>query len=356
MVRSVGIEEEFLLLDLRDAKLAPKGGPVAENADHRSDGQFEHEFKREQAELGTDPHEDLAALKVELRRRRAELARSAAVHGSRILALGTAPVDAAATTTGAKRYQAMTEIFGETARAALSCGMHVHVDIDSRDEGVRVLNGIRGWLPVVLALSANSPFLAGRDTAYQSYRSVLWQRWPTAGPSGTFADADDYDRTRAALVASGAALDDGMLYFDARLSATYPTLEFRVADVCARIEDAIVLAGLCRALVDRCAAGRLPAPDPLAARVELVRAAAWRAARYGMEERLLHPVDGQLVPAWDLVDELVEMLRPSLGDLEFDGLAAIRSRGTGSRLQRQVYEATGDLEDVVDALADTTLR
>ncbi len=357
MTRTVGVEEEFLVIDETTADLSPAGEPVADAADRRSGGQFEHELKREQAELGTKPHTDLGPLLEELRGRRAELARSAREHGARVLASGTSPVDDAATTTPDDRYERMNEIFGATARSALSCGMHVHVSINSRAEGIRVLNAIRGWLPVVLALSANSPFRAGRDTTHQSYRSLLWQQWPSAGPAGTFRDEQDYDATVTALIDSGAALDEHGLYFDARLSSSYPTVEIRVADVCVHVEDAVAIAGLCRELVEAAASGALAPPDGVSARVELVRAATWRAARYGMEDTLLHPGTGRLVPAWQLVDELVDTLAAaSSSTSDWTGaLAVIRDRGTGSRLQREVHERTGDLAAVVDAVAEATL-
>ncbi len=355
--RTLGIEEEFLLLDRGDAGLRPVGDPVTQDADRRSDGQFEHELKREQAELGTAPHTDLGDLHTELRQRRAELAASAAEHGTRLVAVGTAPTDDDATTTPDERYRTMRDIFGETARGALSCGMHVHVSVESRERGVQLLNGVRPWLPILLALSANSPFRAGRDTAYESYRGMLWQRWPTAGATAPFADLADYDRTLAALVESGAALDDGMIYFDARLSAKYPTLEFRVADVCVRTADAVTLAGLCRALVEGSARGVLPAVPGPAGRVEVVRAANWRAARYGVTGELVDPRTGGLLDAWQLVDDVLGMLRPVLDDAPqvVEGLELIRARGTGARLQRDVYQRTGDLGAVLDALADATV-
>lgn len=331
---------------------------MAERADERTDGQFEHELKREQAELGSAPHTDLAALLVELRRRRSELAASAAEYGGRLVAAGLGPADTTATSTPNARYERMGQIFGETARTALSCGMHVHVGVDSREDGVRALNAIRGWLPVLLALSANSPFLGGRDTGHQSYRSVVWQQWPTAGPFGTFADADDYDRTLDALIGTGAALDAGMTYFDARLSAHYPTVEIRIADVCAHVEDAAALAGMSRALVDAAVAGRLPVPAGPAARTEVLRGATWRAAKHGVDEQLLHPVRGQLVPAWDLVDELLDRVGASLDADSHairDALGDIARRGNGAALQRRVYAETASMAAVVDALAAATV-
>ena len=111
-----------------------------------------------------------------------------------------------------------------------------------------MIDRIAAWLPLLLALSSNSPFWQGHDTGYASFRTVIWGLWPTAGPSGPFGDAAGYDAAVADLVRSGAALDVGMVYFDARLSASYPTVEIRVADVCTDVRDAVLLAALSRAL------------------------------------------------------------------------------------------------------------
>jgi carboxylate-amine ligase len=354
VVRTVGIEEEFLVLDGETASLRPLGEHAARTASERGSGQFEHELKREQAELGSAPHTDLADLHEDLQARRRELQRGCDEWGARIVATGLSPFPAIASPTPDERYERLAEVFGETARIALSCGMHVHVGVDSRTQGVEVLNAIRCWLPVLLALSANSPYLDGRDTAHEGYRTMIWHRWPSAGPFGRFSGEDEYDRTVAGLVGSGAALDDAGLYLDARLSASYPTVEIRVADVCPHVEDAVTLAGLCRALVTTAASGALPADHELSARVEIVRAAMWRAARYGVEGELWHPVRAELVPAWELVDDLVSTLEPDLDDSVRSGLDEIRRRGTGSRLQRGVFDSSGDLAAVVDALADVT--
>src|SRR5206468_11825762 len=136
----------------------------------------------------------------------------------------------------------------------------------------------------------NSPFWLGDDAGYASFRTMAWGRWPTAGPTTRFGSVAEYDRRVDALVASGAALDAGMLYFDARLSANYPTVEIRVADVCPEVADTVLLAALCRALVESASRGALPTVD---VDLALLRAAAWRAARYGLSDELVDPEDGR---------------------------------------------------------------
>ena len=141
------------------------------------------------------------------------------------------------------RYQAMTEHFGLTTSEQLTCGCHVHVGVESPEEGVAVLDRIRPWLPVLLAISANSPYWQGQDTGYASFRSQAWNRFPSAGPTGVFGSVEGYRSYADALVATGVLLDHAMIYFDARLSDRYPTVELRVADT-------VLIATLARALVE----------------------------------------------------------------------------------------------------------
>lgn len=363
VTRTVGVEEEFLLVQGTSPYLAAKGDQVVAEAEagaqSGSEGNFDQEFMEQQAELGTAPHRRLDELHADLRSRRSTLAAAAHARGARLLASATSPLDEHVTTTANERYQAMRGIFGRIAEKQLACGMHVHVSIDSPAEGVAVLDRIRGWLPVLLALSANSPFVAGEDTEYASYRSIQWGQWPTAGVPDVFGSVEGYERARDALVASGAAVDEAMICFDARLSARYPTVEIRVCDVCADVADAATIAALARGMVSAAAADAAEGVGPAPIRSELVRAASWRAARYGVDDQLVEPSTGRLVPAWEQVEDLLRWVEPALkstGDdvLVRDGLARIRERGTGARLQREAYQV-GGFGAVVDALAQRTL-
>lgn len=361
-VRTVGVEEEFLLARAGTDELAPKGELVVELAGRRADpgdadvvgAAFEHEFKREQAELGTPPCATLAEIAAELRARRGLLADAAHDQGARLLVTGTSPLPGRATPTDDQRYDRMNAAFAVVARSQLSCGMHVHVAVHSRAEGVAVLDRIRPWLSVLVALSANSPFSDGHDTGYASYRSVLWGQWPTATVTEAFGDEAEYDRVVDALVASGAALDRGMIYFEARLSASYPTVEIRVADVCLDVDDAVTVAGLARGLVEACAR-RAAAGEPVAlARTELLRAASWAASRFGLADTLVDPMTGAQVPAWRRVEALVDWIGDAVsaddrGRIDA-GLAAIRRRGSGADRQRAAYGTAGRIDHVVDVV------
>ena len=175
-------------------------------------------------------------------------------------ALATSPLPVVPELTPSPRYHAMNERFGLTTTEQLTCGCHVHVGVADDEEGVAVLDRIRIWLPVLLAISANSPFWQGRDTGYASFRSQAWTRFPTAGATEIFGSAAAYHARAEALVASEVLLDHAMIYFDARLSHKYPTVEIRVADVCLHAEDSVVVAGLARALVETAAREALRRP------------------------------------------------------------------------------------------------
>ena len=185
----------------------------------------------------------------------------------------------------------------------------------------------------------------------------MWTRWPTAGTAEPFGSAAEYRRVSESLIRLGAALDDGMLYYDARLSASYPTVEIRVADACTDVDHALVVAALARALVETLADG---ASSDLQPRSDLLRAAWWRAARYGLSGDLVHPQTWELVPARRGAEGAWSSgwrtPWPQAGDTDRvnDGLARLASAGTGARQQRQAFERTGDLHGVVADLVERT--
>jgi carboxylate-amine ligase len=245
------------------------------------------------------------------------------------------------------------------------CACQVHVSVDDRDLAVRLTRRIRGWLPVLLAMSASSPCFQGEDTGYASYRTVVVSRWPTVGPPPDFASAEDYDRTVATLIHSGVISDAGMIYFDARLSARYPTIEIRVADACPSVDDAVLIAALARALVVTAARTDTTPGDhqrgaslPESPQV-LLRAATWRAARSGLDGLLIDPWTIRAIPAADLVQALLLHVRSVLEERsEWDMVAqlseALLARGPSARRQRTVLEQGRSLADLVAGLVAET--
>ena len=367
----MGVEEEFLLIDSAGMPAPAGSSVVPEERSPAEIGRFkststvmnsngiEHELQQEQAETGTRVRVDLDELHADLLSRRRALANAAHRHQVGIAALATSPVPVDPTPTEDPRYLRIMQEYAATAREQLTCGCHVHVGIRSRAEGVMVMNAIQPWLSAVLAMSANSPFWQGIDTGYASYRRMVWDRWPGSGPTAPFSDEHDYDRTVAQLLGSKVLLDDGMVYFDARLSAKYPTIEVRVPDVCSDSNDTVLVAALCRGLVDAIAHDAEEGRTWPSGRVELLRGAAWRAARSGLDGDLVDPVTGAAVPAPERLQQLVDRVAPALrrhGDLELveSSLERLLRQGTGADRQRADYARAGDLRDVVMGAADRT--
>ncbi|MFI7602099.1 glutamate--cysteine ligase [Actinoplanes sp. NPDC049681] len=353
---TLGVEEEFLLLDPGTGQNAPVVEKVLAALPDAVRGQSRLEFRHSMLEMATPVCTGLADLTrqlTELRRAAAEAAEEA---GARLVAVGATPIaDPVREPTDNARFHAIARHYGPIAHDAAVCGCHVHVGVPDPETAVRVSNRLRPWLPVLQALTANSPFYAGADTGHASWRSIQLRRWPALGPTPHFSSAEDYDRTVAALVASGTMLDESMILWYARPSATYPTVEIRVADVCPTVEDAVLLAGLVRALVVTVTEADGPEfriPD------HLLEAAHWNAAHTGLDTTLLDARTGVPWPAWELVGDLVELVTPALrglGDLEVVAaqLDRIRAEGTGAARQRRAFAEGGDIHA---ALAQVTVN
>ena len=356
-MRTVGVEEELLLVDVHTGKPRSVASQVIataheDNAPAAGDGGVEPELQRYMVETQSSAASDLSDVDAELREWRRVVAHAAREAGAGVAALATAPVGDTGLISPTPRYQQMAERFGPTAEEVLTCGCHVHVGVESDEEGIAAIDRIRVWLPVILAISANSPFHHGRDTGYASYRSQLWMRWPSAGPTDTFGTSDAYYELVSSMVESGVLLDEGMIYFDARLSRHYPTVEIRVADVCTDLEDTLVIAALCRALVETAAAQAARGDPPPQMPTSLLRLAVWRSGHDGVGGVLVDPVSRRPRPWIDLMRNLVIHVRDSLeafGDLErvevgIDRLARV---GSGATSQRRTFAKTGQLLDVV---------
>jgi carboxylate-amine ligase len=340
--RTVGVEEEFLLANPETGQILSLAPRILRTA---GDG-LEEELTRQQLETGTEPRRDLAGVRAELVRLRRSAADSAAAEGAALLAVGTSPVPVTPVATTEDRYLRMMDHFGQTAREQLTCGCHVHVGVESRAEAIGALDRMRTWLPCLLAIATNSPFWQGEDTGYASYRTQVWDRWPSAGGTGAFGSETAYDALLDGLVGSGVVLDRAMIYFDARPSERYSTLELRVADVCLDLEDAVLVAALGRALVNTAAAAWARGEPMDETRQELLRAARWRAARSGLGGGLVDPATGVPAPAGTVLGRLVAHVRPALeetGDLDLvtAGIERVLGRGTGADRQRAAGRQVG---------------
>ncbi|HLN75389.1 MAG TPA: glutamate--cysteine ligase [Nocardioidaceae bacterium] len=363
-MRKIGVEEELMLVDPDTGRVTAVSAAAlraredaTERGEAGEDAPVDQELFLQQIETATTPCLRAEELAAELVRGRRAVGESARAAGAAAVAVPTPvlPSDEP-TITPKQRYRRIRDEYGEMTRQALVCGMHMHVDVSGEEEAVRVMDGIRPWLPVLLAMSGNSPYWEGRDTCFASWRSQVWGRWPSSGPAEPFGSADAYRSTVGKMIEWGAAMDDGMLYLDARPSSSYPTVEIRVADVCTEVEDAVLIAILARALVETAASGPAPAEHW---RSDLLRAATWRAARYGLSSTLVDPRTMELAPAREVFESLRAHTREALResddwDRTGESFERLLAQGTGAARQRAAHEVSGSVAGVVQDLVRRT--
>ncbi|WP_436775291.1 carboxylate-amine ligase [Yinghuangia sp. YIM S09857] len=390
----IGVEEEFHIVDLSTGMPVSAASGVLNGLPDRT---FVRELQQSVVETNSRVHDTLDSLRADLVGMRRLLASTAAPLGLGVIAAGTPPqtrtgtLDATPTT----RYARMMEDYAAVADEQQICAAQVHVDVPDRDTGIRAMACLAPWVPVLLALSASSPFWLGADTGYASWRNMVMQRWPTSGPPGAYASAAEYDAVIDELIRAKVISDPGMVYFDLRLSDHQDTLELRVCDACPRVDTVVMIAGLFRAMVvDACAAVRdglgaagsgteagaptgpgpeaaPPGPAPIGSvpgttigtarwpvRPEWLRAATWRAARSGLRGDLLNPLDRTAMPAAEVVRALLGCVRGSLeasGDWAAVSALAEREIADGGAAHRlRVTAQDAGLGDVVDLLVGDT--
>lgn len=352
--RTVGVEEELLLLAPESAQLVG----VAQQVCAEGIPGVVNELKADQLELVSGVHTDLTELAADLLTRRRVATDAALRHGARLVGVGTHLLDERPTSFPGERYERIGNTFGLLARDQLSCGVHVHVGIANQVEGIAVLDRINAWLPVVRAISANSPFARGVDSGHASWRSIILSQLPNSGPAPLWHTTARYDAAIRGLIDTGVAFDAGMFYYDARLSARFPTVEIRVGDIGASIGMSLLSAALSRALVSWAVADWSRGNRVLAVSEVLMSAASWQAARYGLTSDLLDPRTRctTLAPAAEVVDALLTTVAEPLadtGDTDLvSGLLEPFLRGeVGAPAQRAVYASTQSLDAVADDLA-----
>ncbi|MGH9265487.1 MAG: carboxylate-amine ligase [Acidimicrobiales bacterium] len=355
---TVGVEEEFCIVDAATGSLRPVADEVLPRAKERLGDQVEAELNQAQIETGTVVCTTLGEVRADLERLRRLLREAAGEVGCSVVSAGTHPTagtDESAVNHTKERYRRLEREFQAVAREQLVNGCHVHVGIADRDLAVEVLDRSRPWLATVVALAANSPFWEGDDTGYASYRTEVWSRWPLTGMPEPLASRSEFDELVAALQAVDALPDASFLYWDVRPSTKFETVEFRAADACLTVDDAVMVAGLWRA-VARTAAAEAERGEPRPqVRAELVGAARWRAARYGVEGTLVDLEAKGTAPARQVVDRLLAHVRPALEEGgDWDEVSALVERalrgGNGAVRQRAALAAGGDLDDVLQLL------
>ncbi len=358
---ALGVEEEYQLIAPDTRALLSSSDHVVPEAGKVLGRHVHPEIHRSQVEGITRVCSTLSDVRSELLRLRRDIGAAARVHGATIAAAASHPFSRweDQEITPEDRYWGIEHQYQQLAREQMVFGYHVHVDLTDPAMAIGIMNRTRLWLSPLIALSASSPYWMGVDTGYASYRTMTYSRFPFTGPPGVFASREEHDTLIAALVESGSIEDITKIYWDIRLPERVPTIEFRVADMCQTVDEAVMIAGLVRALVRTChdeAQSDQPFPR---VRHELVRAANWRAARYGLDHTLIDVTAGCSVPARTLIEMLLGYLRASLeevGDWEevstlvYDTL----ERGNGATRQREAYQRTRNLRDVVDLVLEET--
>jgi glutamate---cysteine ligase / carboxylate-amine ligase len=358
---TIGVEEEFLLADPASGEPVALNTAVAQESKNRG-VKLQLELTTCQVETTSDVVGTTRELREQLLRLRRVAAEAAEASGAQLLAVGLPPtVPHAFPITDTPRYREIADKFGMIAHEQGICGCHVHVAVPSREAAIRVSNRLRPWLPSLLALAANSAIYRNSDTGYASWRSILWARWPSAGPPPHFDSADEYDAVVAMLQHAGAMRDDGMVYWDVRPSKNFPTVEVRVADVPATVADSVLLAALIRAAVMTALEDERRGEPVAPLAPHALKAAYWKSARDGLDGDAVDLLESHdCVPARTLLDHLVEHVRPALEatgdyDLVLDELHRVTEEGNGAIRQRRAWQRRHEVSDVVAEAAAATL-
>jgi carboxylate-amine ligase len=363
---TLGVEEEYQLVNPQTRELCGRAGKVFQAAQDE-ENRVHRELHRCQIEIATHVCPTLDDLRQELQRSRRIVIEAAQEQGVAVVAAGTHPFSAweEQQLTKKQRYLKLAQDLKQAIRELIIFGCHIHVGLngtyfhDRPEIAIEVMNRCRLWLSPLLALAANSPFWECSDTGYDSFRSELWCRLPTAGPPPHFSDHSEYESFVQTLIQSGVIRDATTLYWDIRLSETFPTLEFRIADVCMTVEEAVMLAGLVKALVRTCyEAAIAQQPYPLV-KSELLKAAHWTAARYGLSADMIDLENGKAITAKESINQFMAYLKAALvAEGDWDQVNEIVQKvligGNGASRQRRWYEETNSWQRVVDRLIDQT--
>lgn len=358
---TVGVEEEYQLVSAQTGDLRSRARHVLE-ADWSEE--IQPEVYETTLEMGTRVCGSAAELDQEIRRMRLQAAAAAATQDLRLVAAGLHPFSRwhGHIPSAGERYARILERFGRVVRTEHVFGMHTHVAVGPEQDRLALMSRVRWFTPHLLALSSSSPVYESELTGFASYRNILWRRMPLSGPVPAVETEADYQKLVEVLIRSGAALDNATIYWSIRPHPRYPTIEFRIADVCPRAEDAVAISVFARVLVAAAAEGRLAPPASGlggGADAALLASNEWIAARYGLDAVLTDPATGDGVPLRDSLRRLIDELHPlsqALGDGDaLAGVEQILERGNGADRIREVIASWEDLGPLVDWLAGESL-
>ena len=364
---TIGVEEEYQIIDPQTRELCGKAEQiidyVRDNLAQDEQEVIQPEMYRSQVEIATTVCQSLSQVRQELTRCRKEVIDAAEKTGKAIAAAGTHPFSdwREQELTPKSRYQNLEAEFKQLIRELIIFGNHVHVGVSDRAIGLQIIDRVRIWVPVLLAISANSPFWLGEQTDYASFRTEMWTRLPMTGLPEPFANEQEYQTLVDDLVSAGAIRDASNIYWDIRLSDKFPTIEFRVTDICMTVEEAVTITGLVRALVWTAYQEVINDKPFNRLRSEIMQAAHWCAARYGLTGKLIDVENKVQLPARELINKFLHYLRPALeefGDWETISASVqkILEQGNGAQRQLAIYQKKQNLEEVVDYIIEQTKK
>jgi carboxylate-amine ligase len=350
---TIGVEEEFQIVDPASGELRSHVSELMEASSPGLGEQVKREMHQSIIEIGTKICADVHELDADMRRTRGELVRAAESRGLQVAAAGTHPFSSwiDQVISPGERYQNIVEEMGQLARSLLIFGMHVHVAVPDRTTMIDLMNMARYFLPHLLALSTSSPFWMGRDTGLKSFRTTVFRRFPRTGIPDHLNSWNQYEDYVELLVRLHCIDNAKKIWWDVRPHPTFGTLEFRIFDVVTRVDEAIAIAALTQAIVVKL--HRLYTRN-MGFRMydrALIEENKWRAARWGIEGKLIDFGKQAEVPMAMLIEELFEFVDDVLDDLgsraSLEPIRAIFRHGTSAERQLRVYQETGDLQAVV---------
>src|SRR5271157_5603416 len=358
---TIGVEEEFQIIDPETLELRSHVVQLLSSAAARGLGdQFKQEMHQSIVETGTNICENVDELRQEMYRTRGELVSAAESTGLQVAASGTHPFSSwiDQVISPGERYQNIVEEMGQLARSLLIFGMHIHVAMPDKQTTIDIMNMVRYFVPHLLALSTSSPFWMGRNTGLKSFRTTVFRRFPRTGIPEQFDSWSAYENYVNLLIRLNCIDNGKKIWWDVRPHPTYGTLEFRMFDTTTKVEEAVSIAALTQAIVvklhrlyERNQSYRLY-------RRALIEENKWRAARYGIEGKLIDFGKEAEVPMRELVPELLEFVDDVVDDLgsrsAVDYIHTIMNEGTSAERQLRVFQQTGDLKDVVRHLVRET--
>lgn len=357
---TIGIEEEYQLIDPETRELAPANDELMDRGEEFLPGQLRPEMMRSQIEVGSQVCASVKEARAEMVRLRKGVRALAAEFGLEVVAASTHPFSQwmEQVRTPKNRYQKLEEDLRDVARRLLIFGMHIHVGIEDQELRIDVLNQARYFVPHLLALSTSSPFFCGRDTGLKSYRSVIFENMPRSGISPIFRSWSDYENYCNTLVKTSCIDEPTKIWWDVRPHPKFPTVEFRMSDMCTRIDEMLCIAALTQAVAAKLLKLRRGNRSWRTYRQHLITENKWRAVRYGIDGQLIDFGKQSEAPVKDLINELLEFVDDVVEDLdsreEVDYVQTILEGGTSADRQIATYRKTDDLKAVVDQLIAET--